>query len=111
MNILLLLLGIKRNPSRIVAQLAKKFPVFYGTRRSIAVFTSSHPVSLRVILMSSSHLRHGLPDGLYPSDFPIKMYEFLVDPIRAKLPACLILPYLITLIIFYGACSFPQGEK
>jgi hypothetical protein len=59
----------------IVAQLLKKFPSFYATRRVITVFTSarywslswaswiqfasSYPLSLRSILISSSHLCSG----------------------------------------------------
>jgi hypothetical protein len=60
------------------------FPAFYGTQRFITVFTtclqwslswarwiqstSSHPISLRSILILSSHLRLGLPNSL-PSRF------------------------------------------
>jgi hypothetical protein len=59
----------------IVAQLVKKFPVFYGTQRFITQFTwdchwtltwnrriqstVSHPISLRHILILPSHLRLG----------------------------------------------------
>ena len=64
-------------------QLIKKFPAFYGTRRFITALTSvrhlslswaspiqstyPHPTSWRSILILSSHLRLGLPNGLYPS--------------------------------------------
>jgi hypothetical protein len=67
----------------IVTQLIKKSCFLYGTRRFIAMFTkarhwtlswaswiqfaSSIPISLRSILMLSSHLPQGLPNGLLPS--------------------------------------------
>jgi len=66
----------------IVAQLIKKIPAFYGTRRFITVFTSAHhwplswarwilstpscPISLSSILISF-HLRQGLRRGLVSS--------------------------------------------
>jgi hypothetical protein len=57
-------------------QLLKNFPAFYGTRRSITMFTralhwsrsiqfmSSHSISLRSILILFTHLRLCLPSGL-----------------------------------------------
>ena len=67
-------------------QLVKKFPAFHGTRRFITALTSvrqlslcwaspiqsiyPHPTSWRSILILSTHLRLGLPSGLYPSGFP-----------------------------------------
>ena len=63
-------------------QLVKKFPAFYGTRRFITALTSvrhlslswasqiqsiyPHPTSWRSILILSTHLRLGLPSGLFP---------------------------------------------
>ena len=63
-------------------QLVKKFPAFYGTRRFLTALTSvrylslscaspiqstyPHPTSWRSILILSTHLRLGLPSGLFP---------------------------------------------
>jgi hypothetical protein len=64
-----------------IVQPLKNFPAFYWTRRFITVFTRSlqwslswarstqstpsHPISLRSILILSTHLRLGLPSGLH----------------------------------------------
>ena len=69
-------------------QLVKKFPTFHGTRRFITALTSFRhlslswarpiqsiyplPTSWRSILILSTHLRLGLPSGLFPSGFPTK---------------------------------------
>jgi hypothetical protein len=69
-------------------QLAKKFPVFHGTPTFIIALRSvrhmsiswaspiqsiyPHPTDRRSILTLSTHLRLGLPSGLFPSVFPSK---------------------------------------
>jgi hypothetical protein len=62
--------------------------------------TSPHPTSPRSILILSTHLRLGLPSGLFPSDFPTNnLYAFLFSPFRATSPDYLIVTDLIILII------------
>ena len=89
-------------------QLIMKFPAFYGTRRFITAFTSArhlslscarsiqyitpHPTSWISILILSSHLRLGLPIGLFPPGFPTKTLHMPhLSPIRATCSAHLIL--------------------
>ena len=94
-------------------QLVKKFTAFHGTRRFITALTSArqlslswaspiqstypHPISWRSILILSTHLRLGLPSGLFPSGFPTKtLYTPLSSTIRATCPVHLILLDFIT---------------
>jgi hypothetical protein len=77
-----------------IVQPLKNRPAFYGTRRFNTVFTialhwclswaiylqstTSHPISLRSILILSTHLRPGLPSGLFPSGLPTNiLYIFI----------------------------------
>ena len=71
-------------------QLVKKFSAFHGTRRFITAFTGvrhlslswvspiqfiyPHPTSWRFSLILSTHLRLGLPSGLFPSVSPPRPY-------------------------------------
>jgi len=59
--------------------------------------TTSHPISLRSILISSFHLRLGLPSGISLSCFPIKVpYELTISPMHAACPAHLINIFTVT---------------
>ena len=97
-------------------KLVKKFPAFHGTRRFITAFISArhlslswaisiqsipqHPTSWRSILILFSHLRLGLPSGLFPPGFHTNtLYTPLLSPIRVTCSAHLILLDFITRIM------------
>jgi hypothetical protein len=79
----------------------KKFPVFCGPSVSITGFTrASHrsyydtdesttqSISVRSILIISTHPHRDLPSDLFPPDFPTKILkEFPIAPMRATCPA------------------------
>ena len=83
-------------------QLVKKFPAFNWTRRFITVLTRvrhlslswanpiqstyPHPTSWRSILILPTHLRLGLPSGLFPSGFPTKTLYAPLSPHTRHMP-------------------------
>jgi len=97
-----------RNPFNIlVRNLERKRPLGRPGSRWEHIVNQMHPVhtyppiSLRSILISSSHLHLGLPNGLFPSGLLTNiLYPFLISPVRATWPANFTLLDLIILIIY-----------
>jgi hypothetical protein len=99
------LTALSRVPSQKmkVSQLLRKFPSLYAIQRFITVFktarhlslswarsiqsTPSYPVSIRYILILSSHISLSLPNGVFPSGFPHHHNLVCSSPTRAICPA------------------------
>jgi hypothetical protein len=85
---------------------SQEIPPFYGGRRLITVFTRachlSHPESdasnSPILILLHSHLRVGLPSGLFPSGLVTN--SFLISPMHSACPLHLINLDSFTLIIF-----------
>jgi hypothetical protein len=94
---------------------SRRFIYVYITVRHLSVFraglvqsAASHHLSLRCVLILSSHLRLRLPRDLIPSDFPTKtLYAFLFSHIRATCPAHPIPLQFITLIMIFAEAHDP----
>jgi len=86
----------------IVTQLGKKFPTFYGTWRFITVFMRSHHRSI----LSQMYPVHTVPpyftSNIFPSmpRFSEFSLPFMFSHVPCMLHVPLILPFLITLVIF-----------
>ena len=107
-------------------QLVKKFPAFHGTRRFITAPTSvrqlslswaspnqsiyPHPTSWRSVLILSTHLRLGLPSGLFPSGFPTKTLYTPEGSINNKIYHQHNLVYYFV-IIRVATCFDPTGSS
>ena len=106
----------------LLEKLIKKFPAFYRTPKFITVLTSARhlslswansiqspqplPTSWRSILILSSHLRLGLPNGSFPQVSPPKP---LPSSIRATCPANLILLDFITRTVLCGLTLYERN--
>jgi hypothetical protein len=105
--------ALLENPS--IAQLFKNFPAYYGTQRSITVFTGvlhwslssatsiqstkPHLICLRSSWMLATHLSLGLPSGLLPSGFPTNVFMHFYSP-----------PLAVRIMILKSQ-DFPPGVK
>jgi len=68
------------------------------------------PISLRSILILSSHLRLGIPNGLFPPDFSTKiLYTFLILPTRATWPTNTSSLRFIIILLSHLRLGLPSG--
>jgi len=84
--------------SRLLWNLKFQYRVHNSPQVRCFLSTPSLTISLRFILILSSHLRLGLPSGLFLTGFLTKiLYSFIVSPVRSTFPSHLILFDLILL--------------
>jgi len=68
---------------------------------------TSHLLSLRPIVILSTHLRLGVSSDLFPSDLRTKiLYAFLISPMRSTCPAHLILNSITGPLLRHELCGW-----